>query len=102
MISQYMNGATRVKGWKDIDEQLEHWANDFNTELQRQTKAISEKICNQKASEESMDIGQAQLFVNSYDDSWQVVRDQEECDMSIIPNYWDAGNILYEEESFHQ
>jgi transcriptional regulator with XRE-family HTH domain len=43
MMSQYMNGATRVKGWTATDSLLDSWADNFNAQLQIHTDRIEKQ-----------------------------------------------------------
>lgn len=43
MMSQYMNGATRVKGWNATDKLLDSWADNFNAQLRMHTDRIEKQ-----------------------------------------------------------
>ncbi len=48
MMSQYMNGATRVKGWTATDTLLDTWADNFNAQLQIHTDRIEKQKTQEK------------------------------------------------------
>jgi ABC-type bacteriocin/lantibiotic exporter with double-glycine peptidase domain len=52
MMSQFMNGATRVKGWTATNALLDSWADKFNAQLKVQTDLIEQQK-NQKKDAES-------------------------------------------------
>lgn len=43
MMSQFMNGATRVKGWTSTDLLLDSWVEKFNSQLKVQTELIEQR-----------------------------------------------------------
>jgi hypothetical protein len=43
MMSQFMNGASRVKGWTVTDSLLDAWVDEFNAKLKLQTDLIEIK-----------------------------------------------------------
>jgi hypothetical protein len=47
-MSQFMNGATRVRGWKTTNSRLDSWADKFNAKLNTQTELLENQ---QKAAE---------------------------------------------------
>lgn len=44
LISQYMNRASRVKGWNAVDKLLDAWADEFNEQLSKHTLALTKRI----------------------------------------------------------
>jgi hypothetical protein len=51
MMSQFMNGATRVKGWTAINLLLDSWAEKFNAQLKVQTDQLEQQKNQQKDAE---------------------------------------------------
>jgi hypothetical protein len=49
-MSQFMNGATRVKGWPATNSLLDSWADKFNAQLKVQTD-LTEQLKNQQKAE---------------------------------------------------
>lgn len=47
-MSQYMNGATRVKGWNATDTLLDAWADNFNAQLRIHTDRIEKQKTQEK------------------------------------------------------
>ena len=51
MMSQFMNGATRVKGWTATNSLLDSWADKFNAQLKVQIDLIEQQKNQQKDAE---------------------------------------------------
>jgi hypothetical protein len=43
MMSQFMNGATRAKGWTATNSLLDSWADKFNAQLKVQTNLLEQQ-----------------------------------------------------------
>jgi hypothetical protein len=44
LISQFMNRASRVKGWNAVDKLLDAWADEFNKQLSKHPTALTKRI----------------------------------------------------------
>jgi hypothetical protein len=86
MMSQFMNGATRVKGWTSIDLQLDSWAAKFNAQLKTQTELI-EKQQNQHSGESSEHRGNTSIHIHpnviKLSDHSNFNNNNRECESSI-------------------
>lgn len=82
-MSQYMNEATRVKGWTATDTLLDTWADKFNAQLRIHTDRIEQQKTQQK------DAKSPDHPVAEYAQS-NVIRESDESNYE--DNAWSAGS----------